>query len=60
MLEQINKIKTKLGKDLELINLGLVSYFLDIKITRDYKIKVIKLNQKNIPKKYYKGLINKI
>ena len=46
MLEQINKIKTKLGKDLELISLGLVSYFLGIEITRDRKNKVIKLNQK--------------
>ena len=44
MLEQINKIKTKLGKDLELTSLGLVSYFLGIEITRDCKNKVIKLN----------------
>ena len=27
-IKQINKIQTKLGKDLELTSLGLVSYFL--------------------------------
>lgn len=46
-IEQINKIQTKLGKDLELTNLGPVSYFLGMEITRDRKNKVIKLNQKN-------------
>ena len=45
-IEQINKIETNLGKDLELTHLGPVSYFLSMEITRDRKNKVIKLNQK--------------
>ena len=45
-IKQINKIETNLGKDLELTNLGPVSYFLGMEITRDCKNKLIKLNQK--------------
>ena len=57
-IKQINKIQTKLGKDLELTSLGPVSYFLGMEITRDRKNKVIKLNQKkytqNILKRFNK------
>ena len=44
-ITQINKTQIELEKDLELINLGPVSYFLGIEITKDRKNKVIKLNQ---------------
>ena len=49
-IEQINKIKTNLEKDLKLTNLGPVFYFLGMEITKDYKNKVIKLNQKKYTK----------
>ena len=44
-ITQINKTQIELEKDLELINLGLISYFLGMEITKDRKNKVIKLNQ---------------
>ena len=43
-IDQINQLQSKLAKDLELTNLGPVSYFLGMEITRDRKNKVIKLN----------------
>ena len=63
-IEEINKIQTKLGKDLELTSLGPVSYFLGMEITRDRKNKVIKLNQKkytqNILKRFNKQNLNPV
>jgi hypothetical protein len=63
-IEQINKIQTKLGKNLELTSLGPVSYFLGMEITRDRINKVIKLNQKkytqNILQRFNKQNLNPV